>query len=147
MAKNKVLSKYPLTLAQKIVAIDLDEAKQRVFVGCRDKPMVVVMDAASGKELTSVAIPGDIDDLFFDAKRETRIYAICGEGAVAVIEQKDEARYEVVETVKTGKSARTGLFDPESSRLYVVVPRTGCNAATPRFPGQALMDLTLHRQL
>ncbi len=120
--KSKVLTKYDMKLAKKIVAVDLDEANQRLFVGCRDKPMVVVMDAASGKELTSVAIPGEVDDVFYDAKRK-RIYAICGEGAIAVIEQKDKDRYELIEKVATAKSARTGYFDPETGRLYVAVPK------------------------
>ena len=59
----------------------------------------------------------------FTTPSAKRIYAICGEGAVAVIEQKDKDRYEMIEKVATGKSARTGLFDPESGRLFVAVPR------------------------
>jgi len=120
--KSKVLTKYPLNLTKSIVAIDLDEGNQRLFVGCRNKPMVRVMDAASGKEVASVEIPGEVDDVFYDAKRK-RIYAICGEGAIAVVEQKDKDRYEVIEKVATAKSARTGYFDPETGRLYVAVPK------------------------
>jgi DNA-binding beta-propeller fold protein YncE len=129
VATSKVLTKYPLNFAKKIVAVDLDEANQRLFVGCRDKPMVVVMDAASGKEVASVEIPGEVDDVFYDAKRK-RIYAICGEGAVAVIEQKDKDHYEAIEKVVTAKSARTGYFDPETGRLYVAVPKQ--DAAGPQ---------------
>jgi hypothetical protein len=33
-----------------------------------------------------MAIPGDVDDVFFDAKRE-RLYASCGEGVLAVMRQ------------------------------------------------------------
>ena len=93
----------------------------RVFVGCRNKPMVVALDAATGKEVGSVTIPGDVDDLFLDAKRG-RLYATCGEGVIAVIERKGD-RLEVVEKIATGKLARTGLFDAEGGRLYVPVPR------------------------
>ena len=117
-----MLTKYPMNSAKSIVAIDLDEGNQRLFVGCRDKPMVRVMDSASGKEVASVEIPREVDDVFYDAKRK-RVYAICGEGAVAVIEQKDKDNYTVIEKVATGKSARTGYFDPGTGRLYVAVPK------------------------
>ena len=75
--------------------IALDEANKRIFVGCRTPPMVVVMDMETGKEITSVPIPKDNDDLFFDAKRK-RLYASCGEGFIAVIRQLDADHYEVV---------------------------------------------------
>jgi hypothetical protein len=82
--------------------------------------MVVVLDAKTGKELTSVAIPGDIDDLLFDAKTG-RLYAICGAGAVAVIEKKDD-KYEVTAKVETAKSARTATLSPAGDRLFLGVP-------------------------
>jgi DNA-binding beta-propeller fold protein YncE len=121
-ARNEVLSKYPLTLAEANYPLALDAAGGRVFVGCRKKPTVVVLNAASGQELAGVPIPGDIDDLFFDAKRG-RLYATCGEGFIAVIERTAAGEYAVVEKVATGRLARTGLFDPEGGRLYVPVPR------------------------
>ena len=79
-------------------------------------------DVASGKEITSVAIPGDVDDLFFDAKRK-RIYASCGEGFLAVLRQVDADHYELLEKIATVKDAWTCFFDAETSRLYLGVPR------------------------
>jgi DNA-binding beta-propeller fold protein YncE len=120
--KNEVVAKYPLTLAEVNYPLAFDARGGRLFVGCRKKPAVVVLDAKTGKEVASVEIPGDVDDLFYDAKRD-RIYASCGEGFLAVLRPKGADRYEVVERVATGKLARTCLFDPESGRLYLPVPR------------------------
>ncbi|MFL5243811.1 MAG: YncE family protein [Gemmataceae bacterium] len=120
--KNKVIETFPLNLAGDNFPLAMDRANHRLFVGCRNKPKVVVLDSKSGKEITSVDIPGDLDDLFFDAKRK-KIYASCGEGFLTVIRQLDEDRYEVQEKIPTTKLARTSLFDPESGRLYVVMPR------------------------
>jgi len=78
----------------------LDEANQRIIVACRDKPMVVVMDRDSGKEIAGVEIPKGVDDVFYDAKRK-RIYASCGEGFIAVIRQIDADHYEMLEKVAT----------------------------------------------
>jgi hypothetical protein len=84
--------------------------------------MVVIMDSETGKEISTVEIPGDVDDVFFDAKRK-RIYASCGEGYLAVIRQVSADRYEPLEKIKTVKDARTSFFDPETGRLYLGVPR------------------------
>src|SRR5207244_135333 len=107
--KNKVAAKFPLTLAQANFPLAFDAKRGRLFVGCRKKPMVVELDVMTGKELASVAIPGDIDDLFHDAKRE-RLYASCGEGFLAVLQRNVTDRYEVIDRIATGKLARTCLF-------------------------------------
>jgi YVTN family beta-propeller protein len=120
--KNEVTAKFPLTLAEANFPLALDAKGGHLFVGCRKKPKVVVLDARTGKEGAGVEIPGDIDDLFYDAKRE-RLYASCGEGFLAVLQRKGADRFEVVERVPTGKLARTCLFDAESGRLYLPVPK------------------------
>jgi DNA-binding beta-propeller fold protein YncE len=123
LTKNEVTDKFPLALAAGNSPLALDAANGRVFVGCRKEPMVVVMDAKTGKELYGVAIPGDIDDLLFDAK-SGRLFAICGAGAVAVIEKKSD-KYEVAAKVETAKSARTATISPNGDRLFLGVPVQG----------------------
>lgn len=123
LEKHEVVAKYPLTLADANYPLTLDLKGQRVFVGCRKKPTVVVLDAVTGKELAGVEIPGDIDDLFYDAKRG-RLYASCGEGVLVVLEEK-VGKFTLVESIPTAKLARTCLFDPDSDRLFVVLPRVG----------------------
>jgi DNA-binding beta-propeller fold protein YncE len=120
--KLEITATHPIKMAGGAHPVALDNANKRVFVGCRQEPMVVVMDAESGKEITGVAIPQDIDDLFYDAGRK-RLYASCGEGYVAVIKQTDADHYEVVEKVPTVKQAKTSLFDAEGGRLFLAVPR------------------------
>jgi DNA-binding beta-propeller fold protein YncE len=122
--KHEVIATYPLKRASGNYPLALDEPNRRLFVGCRKEPMVLVMDSETGKEITSVAIPGDIDDLYFDARRK-RLYAACGEGFLVVIRQVDADRYEPVEKLPTSKLARTCLFDAEGNRLFLAVPRFG----------------------
>jgi DNA-binding beta-propeller fold protein YncE len=120
--KNEVVNKFPLTLAEANYPLALDAEGGHLFVGCRKKPKVVVLDVKTGKEVEGVEIPADIDDLFYDAKRD-RLYASCGAGLLAVLQSKEGKHYEVAERVPTGKLARTCLFDADSGRLYVPVPR------------------------
>jgi hypothetical protein len=89
--RNEVIQMYPLKLAERGYPVAVDEANRRLLIGCREKPVVLVMDSETGKPVTTVPIPVDIDDLFYDAKHK-RLYASCGEGFLAVIRQVDADR-------------------------------------------------------
>lgn len=120
--KNEVLHLYPLTLADRAYPMAVDEINHRLFLGCRNKPCIVIVDSETGKEVASVPIPEDIDDLFYDAKNK-RLYASCGAGAVAVVQQRDADHYQTLETISTVKLARTCFYDSVEERLYLIVPR------------------------
>lgn len=119
---HKITTTYPLKLAAANVPMALDEANHRLFLGCRKPAMMVVLDTESGKEITSVPIGGEVDNLFFDARRK-KLYAVCGEGVISIIRQVDANKYEPLEKVATEKMARTGLLDAEGGRFFVAVPR------------------------
>jgi DNA-binding beta-propeller fold protein YncE len=120
--KNEVAQSYPLKSASANYAMALDQANHRLFIGCRKKPSLVVLDTESGSEITSVEIPADTDDVFFDAGRK-RIYASCGEGFIAVINQADADHYALQEKIPTVKDARTSYLDAQTGRYYLAVPR------------------------
>jgi hypothetical protein len=120
--KNEIVTKYDLKMAMDNSPLALDEANHRLFIGCHKEPMVVVMDTETGKEIAGVPIPAEVDDLWYDAKRK-QLYASCGDGAVAVIAQKDADHYEGLAKIETAKGAKTSYLDPDSGRLFVAVPR------------------------
>ncbi len=120
MAKNEVTDKFPLTLSDAGSPIAHDEANGLLFVGCPKKSMVVVFETKSGKELTGVEIPAGIDDIHYDAKLK-RIYASCGDGALCVIEKKND-KYEVIAKLETPKASRTCMF--AGGKLYLGVPKS-----------------------
>ena len=109
----------------------LDEANHRLFVGCRLPSKLVVLDTASGKTVTSVAISGDPDDLFYDRKRH-RVYVICGAGKIDIIDQTDANTYKALAKINTADGARSGLFVPERDALFVAVPHRGSQRAEIR---------------
>ena len=119
VAKHEITDKFALTLSDAGSPIAADAANHLLFVGCPKKPMVVVFDTQTGKEVASVAIPGGIDDLHFDAARN-RLYASCGDGVLAVIEKKDD-KYEVVAKIETPKASRTCAWG--GGMLYLGVPK------------------------
>jgi DNA-binding beta-propeller fold protein YncE len=120
--KNTVTNTYPIQKAGGGHPIALDEEHHRVYIGCRDKPKVVIVDTETGKEVGDADIPGGIDDLHIDLKRN-RLYASCAEGFLVVLKIADGDKLETVEKLPTAKDARTCVFEPETSRLYLAVPR------------------------
>jgi hypothetical protein len=74
--------------------------------------------------LAEVNVCRDADDVFVDHKRQ-RVYVICGEGVVDVLDGNGLP----IQRIPTAAGARTGLFVPELDRLFVAVPaRTGKDA-------------------
>ncbi len=120
--KNEIAATYPVKLASEAHPIALDEANHRVYIGCRKEPLLVVMDTETGKEISSVPLAENVDDVFFDASRK-RLYASCGEGVIVVLKQVDADRLELVEKIATAKGAKTSFFVPETGKLYLAVPR------------------------
>jgi DNA-binding beta-propeller fold protein YncE len=120
-AKGEVVATWSLPAVAGNYPMALDEAGRRLFVGARIPATLVVYDIDSGKVVSKIAIGGDTDDLFFDAERK-RIYVICGEGIVEVFQQENPDRYTKVQTAKTGRGARTGLFVAADRSLFVAQP-------------------------
>lgn len=124
LVKKSLLAKWPVTSALKNYPMALDEAHHRLLIGCRAPARMLAIDTESGKQTASIEIVGDTDDLFYEAARG-RVYVIGGQGFVDVFEQKDADRYERIAHYTTAPGARTGLFVPEWSKLFVAVPHRG----------------------
>jgi DNA-binding beta-propeller fold protein YncE len=121
---NKVIGVWPINLGKSNATIALDESSHRLFVGCRSG-QIVVFDTGTGKELQALSIGQRADDLMFDSGSK-RIYATSGgAGEVDVYKENDPDHYLFLGKVRTGPGAKTGLWVPQSRRLYVGVPPQG----------------------
>jgi len=121
---RSITAKWPVTGAKSNFPMALDEANHRLFLGCRKPAKLLVLDTASGKQVASVDIVGDTDDLYYDTALK-RIYVSGGSGSVTVLQQKDADQYETMATIPTGSGARTSLFVLEFKRLFVALPHRG----------------------
>jgi DNA-binding beta-propeller fold protein YncE len=124
LVKNSLVTKWPVTSALKNYPMALDEGHHRLLIGCRAPARMLAIDTETGKQTASVEIVGDTDDLFYDAAH-SRVYVIGGQGFVDVFGQKDADHYDRVGHYATAQGARTGLFVPEWSKLFVAVPHRG----------------------
>ena len=109
----------------------LDETHHRLFVGFRKPATLVAFDTESGKPVARLDSPADADDIFYDNSRQ-RIYTSGGDGSISIIQQNDADHYKTTTTILTASGARTSLFVPERSRLYLAVPHRGAQTAEVR---------------
>jgi DNA-binding beta-propeller fold protein YncE len=119
--KRAIVATWDTGNARANFPMALDESSGRLFVGARKPAVVLVYDTASGKVVANLTIGQDTDDIFYDTVRK-RLYVICGEGRVDVFSQQSPDRYISAGSIQTAARARTGLFVPESGRLYVAAP-------------------------
>lgn len=93
----------------------------------RNPARLIRVRAGDGTVLSQTAACGDADDVFHDAGRD-RLYVVCGEGVVQVLQGQGGDPVETAR-VRTVAGARTGLFIPELDRLLVAVRARGGEAA------------------
>jgi DNA-binding beta-propeller fold protein YncE len=120
-AAMRVVAAWRVSAASACFPMALDEANHRLFIGCRRPATVLVLDTSSGRRISSFAIVGDTDDLFYDAARK-RLYVSGGDGFIDVIEEQTPNTFTRIAHVETAAGARTALFVADQSRFYLAVP-------------------------
>ena len=119
-SKKKVVGNWSIGEKRANFPMALDEADHRLFVATRKPASLLVFDTQAGARTADLPIAGDADDLFYDAKRR-RLYVICGDGVINIVQQTDADHYERAGEVRTVRGARTGLFVPSRDALFVAV--------------------------
>jgi DNA-binding beta-propeller fold protein YncE len=119
----KVEQRWPTAPCESPSSMAMDRANRRLFIGCRSKVMAV-MDADTGKVITTLPIGDHVDATAFD--QETKlVFNSNGEGTITVIRQDNPDKYSVVETVKTAPRAKTMALDPKTHRLFLSTVESG----------------------
>lgn len=130
-AQARVVATWKTNGASANFPMAIDEQNHRLFIGCRTPAKLVVLNTESGQVVTTCAISGDPDDVFYDQKRR-RLYVICGAGSIDMIDQVDRDSYRLLGKIDTARGARTGLFVPELNSLFVAVPHHDSQVAEVR---------------
>ena len=79
---------------------------------------MAVLDADSGRVITTVPIGDHVDATAFDPQSGL-IFNSNGEGTITVIRQVSPDEYSVVENVKTLPRAKTLALDPKTHRVFL----------------------------
>ena len=122
---------WKLTKAADNVPMAFDADDHLLLVACRTPGTLIVLDAATGKEVTRASAAGGADDLFYNSALR-QIYVISGTGEVDVFGLDKTNGLHALGVLKTAVGAKTALFVPEHNLLYVAIPGSGGGAAEIR---------------
>jgi len=114
----EVRKRFPIGVAKTPTGLAYDAKAKRLFIGCRNEPKMAVMDAVSGKVITSFAIGRGVDYAAFDPQAKL-VFFSCGEGVLSVFHEKSSDDYEDLGPVKTQAGARTMAFDPKTKKIFL----------------------------
>ena len=114
----EVKKRFPIGVAKVPTGLAYDAKTNRLFIGCRNEPKMVVMDAGSGKVLTSFPIGRGVDFAGFDSQAKL-IFFSCGDGTLNVFQEKSADQFEDAGAVKTQPSAKTMAFDPKTRKIFL----------------------------
>jgi YVTN family beta-propeller protein len=116
-ATLKVEQNWPIAPGEEPSGLALDNQNHRLFSVCGNKLMVVI-DAETGKVITTLPIGDRCDGVVFDPEKK-RAYASNGEGSITVVQEENGNSFKVLETVTTQPGAKTIAIDKTTHHLYL----------------------------
>jgi DNA-binding beta-propeller fold protein YncE len=122
------ITRWPIEVAGENSPMIYDEAHRRLLVVCRKPPMLVVVNADSGKLVAHLPAAGRSDDLAFDPTSGF-IYVPGGDGNLSVFRQDSADKYSFVASIPTASGAKTSLLVASLHRYFVAVSPGDTKAA------------------
>lgn len=119
----EIKSHWPLAPCQEPSGLALDRKNRRLFAGC-DNKMMAVVDADSGKVLTTLPIGDGVDADGFDPDNGFA-FASCGDGHLTIVHEESPSKFSVVQNVTTMEGARTMAFDDKTHKVFLVTAKFG----------------------
>jgi len=128
----EVKATYPLAPCGGPTGIALDAANKRLFTGCRTNKGLSVVDAITGKVITTLPIGAGVDAVVYDPETK-KIYVSNGDATLTIIQQKSADEYSVIQTLSTQYRAKTMALDKKTKKIYVSAPEfeTGTRKIKP----------------
>lgn len=95
----------------------MDIKNKRLFTVGRNN-LMAILDAESGKVITTLPIGGHVDGCKFD-QATGLAFSSNGEGTVTVVKEESPNEFKVLENIPTQKGARTITLDEKTHRIYI----------------------------
>jgi DNA-binding beta-propeller fold protein YncE len=125
----QVTAHYDISEKAKTPAgLAFDVKNHVLFVACRNAPAMVILNADTGKIITTLPIGTGVDGAFFNPST-MEVFSSQGDGTLTVIKEKSPTEFVVEQTVATKTSGKTLSLDAKTGHIYVIAAEYG--AATP----------------
>src|SRR5258707_10105964 len=114
----QVVKTWSLAPGEGPSGLAFDAEHHRLFAAS-DNQLMVVVDAETGKVVTTVPIGHGVDGAAFDPGTQCVFSPNGGDSTLTVIHEDSPNAFTVVQTVPTHRGARTIALDPATHRVYL----------------------------
>lgn len=114
----KIKNRFSLAPNEVPTGLAIDLKNNRLFSVCRKTKTLVVMDAQTGKIVSTLPIGAGVDGVVFDPKMKL-IIASNADGTATVVKQNSKDSYSVIQTIQTSKGLRTIAIDEKTNRIFL----------------------------
>ncbi len=114
---NQVEQTWSISPGEEASGMALDNETHCLFTVCSNK-LMVVLDALSGKIITTLPIGDGCDGAAFDPSLK-RAYSSNGEGTMTVVQEISPDQFKVLENVPTLRGARTITIDKKTHHIFM----------------------------
>ena len=104
--------------------LSMDRQHRRIFSVCGNKVMAI-MDADSGKLVTTVPIGDGPDASTFSPKLGMAFSSNGGDGTLTVVHEDSPDKFTIMQNVRTEAGARTMALDEDTGTVYLVSATVG----------------------
>jgi YVTN family beta-propeller protein len=124
---HTVAETWPLAPGEEASGMAIDLKSHRLFIVAGNK-LMIVMDNAAGKVVTTVPTGDGTDACVFDPGTGLAM-ASAGEGFVTIAKYTAPDQLKVVQTLTTARGARTMTLDPKTHKIYLAAAEYEAPAA------------------
>lgn len=114
---DKVEQNWSIAPGEEASGLALDNENHRLFAVCSNKLMVVI-DALSGKVITTLPIGDGSDGAAYDPGLK-RAYSSNGEGTLTIVQEISPDKFSVMATVTTLPGARTITLNKKTHHIFM----------------------------
>jgi len=118
----KVEQTWSIAPGEEPSGLALDNKTHRLF-SVTDK-LMVIMDALTGKVITTLPIGDRVDGVAFDPEKKIA-YSSNGDGTITAVKEENENTFKVIATIKTQTGARTITIDLLTHKIYLPTAEFG----------------------
>jgi YVTN family beta-propeller protein len=118
----EVKATYPLSPCGAPTGLAYDAGHKRLFTGCRTNKGLSVVDAETGKVITTLPIGAGVDAVIYDAENKL-VFVSNADATLTIIKQQTADEYSVIQTLATQPRAKTMAFDKKTRKIYLSAPQ------------------------
>jgi DNA-binding beta-propeller fold protein YncE len=106
-----------------------------LFAACRNPAAMVILNADTGKVITTLPIGTGVDGADFNPAT-MEAFSSQGDGTLTVIKEESPTKFVVEQTVKTMPTAKTMTLDTKTNQVYLIAAEFGPPPTPPPAGGR-----------